>query len=86
MLAWVPAGRPVVVTVDDTTAMHKGRRVYGKGRHHDACRSTHSHTVWVWGHKWVVPAVNVKFCFASRPWALPASLSGRGTSHASAGG
>ncbi|HEY0933962.1 MAG TPA: transposase [Trebonia sp.] len=67
----VPAGAQVVVTVDDTTAMHKGRRVYGKGRHHDACRSTHSHTVWVWGHRWVVLAVNVKLPFAARPWALP---------------
>ncbi len=27
--------------------------------------------VWVWGHKWVVLAINVKFAFASRPWALP---------------
>lgn len=70
-LAWVPAGQPVVVTVDDTTAMHKGGRVYGKGRHHDACRSTHRHTVWVWGHRWVVLAINVRFPFATRPWALP---------------
>jgi hypothetical protein len=50
---------------------HKGKKVYGKGCHHDACRSTHSHVVWVWGHKWVVLAINVKFPFASRPWALP---------------
>jgi hypothetical protein len=27
--------------------------------------------VWVFGHKWVVLAVNVTFAFASRPWALP---------------
>jgi hypothetical protein len=27
--------------------------------------------VWVWGHKWVTLAINVKFPFASRPWALP---------------
>ena len=67
----VPAGAQVVVAVADTTAMHKGKRAYGKGRHHDACRSTHSHTVWVWGHRWVVLAVNVKLPFATRPWALP---------------
>jgi hypothetical protein len=71
VLELVPADQPVVCSVDDTNPQHKGTHVYGKGRHHDACRSTHSHTVWVWGHKWVVLAINVKFPFASRAWALP---------------
>jgi hypothetical protein len=71
VLELIPADQPVVCPVDDTTAQHKGKHVYGKGRHHDACRSTHSHVVWVWGHKWVTLAINVKFPFASRPWALP---------------
>lgn len=71
VLEWVPADQPVVIPADDTAWLHKGPRVYGKGRHHDAIRSTHSHVVWVWGHKWVVLAINVKFPFASRPWALP---------------
>lgn len=63
--------QPVVLAVDDTNPQHQGPRVYGKGRHHDAIRSTHAHVVWVWGHKWVVLAIHVKFPFASRPWALP---------------
>jgi hypothetical protein len=67
----LPPDQPVVVPVDDTTPQHKGQHVYGKGCHHDAIRSTHSHMVWVWGHKWVVLAINVKFPFAQRPWALP---------------
>lgn len=71
VLELIPADQPVVCPVDDTTPQHKGKRVYGKGRHHDACRSTHSHVVWVWGHKWVVLAINVQFPFATRPWALP---------------
>jgi hypothetical protein len=71
ILELVPADQPVIIPVDDTTPQHKGKCVYGKGRHHDACRSTHSHIVWVWGHKWVTLAINVKFPFASRPWALP---------------
>lgn len=71
VLELIPADAPVVIPVDDTTPQHKGKHVYGKGRHHDACRSTHSHVVWVWGHKWVVLAVNVKFAFAARQWALP---------------
>ena len=71
VLALVPPGEPVVCPVDDTAAQHKGRSVWGKGRHRDACRSTRSHTVWLWGHKWVVLAVNVTLPFCSRPWALP---------------
>src|SRR2546425_686018 len=71
VLELIPADQPVVCPVDDTTPQHKGKHVYGKGRHHDACRSTHSHVVWIWGHKWVTLAINVKFPFASRPWALP---------------
>ena len=71
ILELVPKDQPAVCPVDDTNPQHKGKCVYGKGKHHDACRSTHSHMVWVWGHKWVVLAINVKFAFASRPWALP---------------
>jgi hypothetical protein len=71
VLELIPADQPVICPVDDTTPQHKGKKVYGKGCHHDACRSTHSHVVWVWGHKWVTLAINVKFPFAARPWALP---------------
>ena len=62
---------PIVIPVDDTTAQHRGKKVYGKGCHHDAVRSTHTHVVWRWGHRWVVLAIAVKFPFACRPWALP---------------
>ncbi len=61
----------IVVAMDDTTAQHKGKKVYGKGCHHDAVRSTHTHTAYRWGHKWVVLAIVVKLPFAKRPWALP---------------
>jgi hypothetical protein len=71
VLELVPADELVVCPVDDTTPQHKGKCVYGKGKHRDNCRSTRSHTVWVFGHKWVVLCVNVKFAFATRPWALP---------------
>ncbi len=71
VLALVPADQAAVCPVDDTTPQHKGKRVWGKGRHRDNCRSTRSHTAWVFGHKWVVLCVNVRFPFASRPWSLP---------------
>lgn len=71
VLSSLPAKDRIVVAVDDTTAGHRGKKVYGKGCHHDAVRSTHSHIVWRWGHRWVVLAILVQFPFARRPWALP---------------
>jgi hypothetical protein len=66
----VPDGR-VTLVGDDTVEGHPGRRVYGKARHRDPVRSSHSYTAWRYGHKWVVLAVLVRFPFAARPWALP---------------
>ena len=56
---------------DDTVAEHPGPRVYGKGRHRDPVRSTHSFTAFRWGHKWVMLALLVHLPFATRRWALP---------------
>jgi hypothetical protein len=66
----VPTG-PVLLAGDDTVAERPGPNVFGKGRHRDGVRSTHSYTAYRWGHKWVVVSVLVKFPFAVRPWALP---------------
>ena len=71
VLELVPADQPVICTVDETTTQHRGKQVYGKARHRDALRSTRTHKVWVWGHMWVVLAINVTFPFCARPWALP---------------
>jgi DDE superfamily endonuclease len=64
-------GRRVELVGDDTVCEHKGKKVWGKGRHRDAVRSSHSYTAWRWGHKWVVLAVLVRFPFARRPWPIP---------------
>src|SRR5689334_1752192 len=66
----VPDG-PVVLIGDDTVDGHPGPHVYGKARHRDPVRSTHSYTAWRYGHKWVVLTVLVRFPWAARPWALP---------------
>jgi hypothetical protein len=66
---------PVPLVGDDTVCEHPGPKVYGKGRHRDPVRSTHSYTAYRWGHKWVVLAVLVRFPFATRPWALPVLVS-----------
>lgn len=66
------AAKGVVPLVgDDTVDEHRGKKVYGKGCHRDAVRSTHSYTAFRWGHKWIVLSILVRLPFASRPWALP---------------
>jgi hypothetical protein len=71
VLPLLPADRPVVLVGDDTIDGHKGKHVYGKARHRDPVRSTHSYTAWRYGHRWVVLAVLVHLPFSKRPWALP---------------
>src|SRR5918992_6102580 len=62
----VPTG-PVLLVGDDTVAERPGPHVFGKGRHRDGVRSTHSYTAYRWGHKWVVGSVRVNFPFDTRP-------------------
>jgi hypothetical protein len=71
LLRLVPDDEPVLVPMDDTTAQHRGKKVYGKGCHHDAVRSSHKLVVWRWGHRWIVLAISVKLPFTWRRWALP---------------
>jgi hypothetical protein len=71
ILRLVPENEPVLVPMDDTTAQHRGKKVYGKGCHHDAVRSSHKLVVWRWGHRWIVLAISVKLPFTWRRWALP---------------
>lgn len=59
---------------DETVDGHRGKKVYGKARHRDAVRSSHSHTVYRYGHKWVVLAVLVDLPYTSRPIALPLAV------------
>jgi hypothetical protein len=66
----IPNG-PVTLLGDDTVDGHNGKKVYGKARHRDPVRSTHSYTAWRYGHRWVVLAILIRFPFARRSWALP---------------
>jgi hypothetical protein len=56
---------------DETVDGHRGKNVYGKALHRDAVRSSHSHTVFRYGHKWIVLAILVEFPSCNRPFALP---------------
>jgi len=75
VLELIPPDQPVVMEVDDTVNQHRGRKVYGKGWHRDAVRSSHGRQTFVLGHRWVVLAVNVKLPLCKRPWALPVLVS-----------
>ena len=61
-----PADGRVVIVTDEENDGHPGKRVYGKARHRDPVRSSHSYTAWRWGHKWVVLAILVQFPFPQR--------------------
>jgi hypothetical protein len=75
LLDWVVAhllpDGPTLLAGDDTVDEHRGKKVYGKARHRDPVRSTHSYTAFRWGHKGVVVAVLIRFPFTRRLWALP---------------
>ena len=51
ILAWIPSEEPVLVAMDEHATQHRGKQVFGKDKHRDAVRSSHSQTVWLWGHK-----------------------------------
>src|SRR5262245_60957957 len=62
---------PIPLAGDDTVTEHRGKKVYGKGRHRDPVRSSHSYTAYRYGHKGVVLAILIRFPFTQRLWALP---------------
>ena len=73
---FVPQG-VIFLVGDETVTEHPGRKVFGKGRHRDAQRSSHSFVAHLWGHGHrpevgrVVLAILVKLPGIQRPWALP---------------
>ena len=60
-----------MVELLNPSSYHRGKRVYGKARHRDAVRSSHRHTVYRYGHKWIVLTVLVDMPYTNRPFALP---------------
>jgi hypothetical protein len=71
VVAMLPASGAVILIVDDTVQQKNGEKVWAKGAHRDARRSSRSHTRVKFGHKWLVMCVLVKLPGMNRPWALP---------------
>jgi hypothetical protein len=69
--ALLPEG-VVELSLDDTEARKRGRKVYGAGMHRDAQLSSHKRPVLTWGHSWVLLCVIVRLpCCPGRVFSLP---------------
>jgi uncharacterized membrane protein len=71
ILEQLPPDAKAELAVDDTTAEHRGAKVYAKACHRDAVRSSHGYVQRKWGHRWVILSILVPLPGGSRPWALP---------------
>lgn len=61
-----------LLSLDDTLAHKRGRKMYGTGMHHDPLLSGQGQVITTWGHKWVVLAVIVQFpVWPERVFSLP---------------
>lgn len=64
-LALHPKGRPIFVSLDDTLARKRGRKIFGVGMHHDPLLSSRKKAVLNRGHSWVVLGVVLELPFAA---------------------
>jgi hypothetical protein len=65
----VPAGTPIVLTVDHTLWHWVGRKLHGTAWHHDGNGPARHRPAW--GHRWVVVGVIVRLPFLRRAVCLP---------------
>ena len=71
ILSTLDCGEGIVLSVDDTTCLHKGPKVFGRAKHRDGVRSSQGTMIPLMGHKWVVISINVRIPGSQRHWALP---------------
>lgn len=71
ILALIPEGTPIVLSIDETLERRKGKKIKAKGYYRDAVRSSKSQLVKTSGLKWLVLSVSMKLPFCVRTLALP---------------
>ena len=71
VIALLPKDQVIVLLADDTVDGKDGDRVWARGGHRDAVRSSRSRDNIKFGHKWLVLCVLVQLPGIARPWALP---------------
>ena len=69
--AFVPAGEPVHLTIDDTLTHHDGPIIDAVGCHIDPVRSSKTYKIKAFGHVWVIATLQLRFPFSPRDFALP---------------
>lgn len=69
--AFVPAGAPIVVGLDDTIERRRGATIAAKGIYRDPVRSSRGHFVKASGLRWVSMQLLASIPWAQRVWALP---------------
>jgi hypothetical protein len=69
--AFVAAGRPVIVGLDDTIERRRGAKIAAKGIYRDPVRSSKGHFVKASGLRWVSLQLLAVVPWAQRVWALP---------------
>jgi len=69
--AFVAAGAPIVVGLDDTIERRRGARIAAKGIYRDPVRSSKGHFVKASGLRWLSMQLLVHVPWAGRVWALP---------------
>src|SRR5712691_522295 len=69
--AFVPAGAPVLVGLDDTIERRRGAKIAAKGIYRDPVRSSKEHFVKASGLRWVSLQLLAAVPWAQRVWALP---------------
>jgi DDE superfamily endonuclease len=69
--AFIPAGAPVVIGLDDHIERRRGAKIAAKGIYRDAVRSSKSFFVKTSGLRWVSLMMLAPIPWAQRIWALP---------------
>jgi hypothetical protein len=69
--AFVPAGAPLVVGLDDTIERRRDAKIAAKGIYRDPVRSSKGHFVKASGLRWVSLPLVVRIPWAERVWGLP---------------
>lgn len=63
-LTLYPKDRPIFLSLDDTLARKRGRKIFGVGMHHDPLLSSRKKAVLNRGHSWVVLGIVLELPFA----------------------
>jgi hypothetical protein len=69
--AFVPAGQPLLMLIDETLERRQGKKIRYKGWFRDAVRSTAHKVAVSLGMRWCCLCLLVAVPWSRRPWALP---------------